>query len=147
MKNMEQISFIKNCLAVSLLRAREIITRDLRSMLAEFDMTEQQWRVLRVLREESPLEATELANRSCILSPSLTRILRTLEKRDFIIREKDPSDSRRSLLALSREGIEMIDKITPVGEAIYGAFVERFGKEKFQQLLTLLHEIEEMQSS
>lgn len=144
---MEQISFIKNCLAVSLLRAREIITRDLRGMLAEFDMTEQQWRVLRVLREEAPLEATELANRSCILSPSLTRILRTLEKRDFIIREKDSADSRRSLLALSSEGIEMIDKITPVGEAIYGAFVERFGKEKFQQLLTLLHEIEEMESS
>ncbi|UXN03003.1 homoprotocatechuate degradation operon regulator HpaR [Bartonella sp. HY406] len=146
MKNMEQISFIKNCLAVSLLRAREIITRDLRGMLAEFDMTEQQWRVLRVLREESPLEATELANRSCILSPSLTRILRALEMRDFIIREKDPSDSRRSLLVLSREGISIIDKITPVGEAIYNAFVERFGKEKFQQLLTLLHEIEELEN-
>lgn len=143
MKDVEPLNSSSRCLAVSLLRAREILTRDLRGMLAEFDLTEQQWRVLRVLREVFPLEAAELANRAYVLSPSLTRILRALEKRYLIDREKDPSDSRRSLLALSAKGIDVIDTIAPRGQAIYDAFVTRFGKEKVDQLLKLLSEIDE----
>jgi hypothetical protein len=41
-----------------------------RPMLARHDITEQQWRVLRVLAETGPVEATELANRASILPPS-----------------------------------------------------------------------------
>ena len=52
-----------------------------RPILAARDVTEQQWRVIRVLGEESPLDASEAADRACVLAPSLTRIIKALEDR------------------------------------------------------------------
>ena len=66
---------------MSLLRAREMVMTHFRPMLARHRVTEQQWRVIRVLHEQSPLGATEVAERASILGPSLTRIIKALESR------------------------------------------------------------------
>jgi hypothetical protein len=65
-------------LPIALLRAREKVMGPIRAMLADVGVTEQQWRVLRVLAERGTLDPTEIADRSCLLMPSLTRILQTL---------------------------------------------------------------------
>ena len=49
-------------LAFALLRAREKVMTPIRAMLAEAGITEQQWRVLRVLDEFGPLEASKVPN-------------------------------------------------------------------------------------
>ena len=57
---------VRRALPIALLEAREAVMSRFRPMLATHDITEQQWRVLRVLAEAGPLEATELARpRSC----------------------------------------------------------------------------------
>ena len=67
-------------LPMALLQAREAAMRLFRPLLAEHDLTEQQWRVIRALAAtEEPLDAGELAHRTFLLAPSLTRILQYLE--------------------------------------------------------------------
>lgn len=56
-------------LPMALLRARENVMSPIRAMLGDFGLTEQQWRLLRVLSESGPLEATILANRAALLLP------------------------------------------------------------------------------
>ena len=109
-----------------------------RPMLARHDITEQQWRVLRVLAETGPLEATELASRASILPPSLTRIIRAMEERDFIIRNKVKDDGRRALLAISPAGVTLIEELAPERAAIYEAIEKRYGAEQPQELLDML---------
>ncbi len=49
--------------------------RPIREMLQRSGITEQQWRVLRVLEETPDIEQSQIADQACILLPSLTRIL------------------------------------------------------------------------
>ena len=64
----------------------------IRTMLADVGLTEQQWRVLRVLDEKGALEPTHIAEQACLLLPSLTRILQKLEEKHLILRKPDEND-------------------------------------------------------
>ena len=94
----------RRSLAIGLLKAREAVMSHFRPILADHDVTEQQWRVLRVLAEAGMLDASEVAEKAFILAPSLTRMLRSLEERGLISRHKDEADGRRVLLRLAPAG-------------------------------------------
>ena len=112
-----------------------------RPVLATQDVTEQQWRVIRVLAEASALDATELAERACILAPSLTRILRTLEERGVISRNRDQIDGRRLLLSLTPKGFDIINAVSPSSKRVYADLETRYGRERLDHLLDLLGEL------
>ncbi len=116
-------------------------------MLARHDITEQQWRVLRVLAETGPLEATELAGRASILPPSLTRIIKALEERRLITRNRVKDDGRRALLAITASGVALIEDLAPERIAIYEAIEGRYGAEQYEQLLDMLESLIQSESS
>ncbi|MBA8853471.1 homoprotocatechuate degradation regulator HpaR [Ochrobactrum intermedium] len=131
-------------LPMALLRGREIIMSRFRPMLALHDVSEQQWRVLRVLNEVRFLDASEVANRATILAPSLTRIIKTLEGRGLIQSGKFDKDGRRVLLSITPAGTELIQKILPQSLEIYKEIDARFGSDKIEQLLNLLEDLEKI---
>jgi homoprotocatechuate degradation regulator HpaR len=131
---------------MALLRAREVVMARFRPMLARHDVTEQQWRVLRVLSEAGPLEATELAERANVLAPSLTRMLKALEERRFITRHKVKGDGRRAMLAIAAAGAALLEELSPERRAIYRRIEDRYGQEKLTRLLDLLEELIERES-
>lgn len=132
---------------MSLLRAREAVMAQFRPMLAAHDVTEQQWRVLRVLGEADTLDASELASRASILAPSLTRIIRALEDRGLMRRGKVKGDARRVLLSITPEGRDLIDAVTPESGAIYAAIKGRLGQDRYEALLDLLEAIVEIETA
>ena len=71
---------------MALIRAREKVMGPIRKMLAESGLTEQQWRILRVLEEFGKTEPTRLAEQTCLLLPSLSRILQTLVDKGYVTR-------------------------------------------------------------
>lgn len=123
---------------MALLRAREAVMEEFRPMLARIDMTEQQWRVVRVLAEAGALDASEVALRASILAPSLTRIIRNLEERKLIRRKKDNSDGRRVILEIAPGGAALIKKAIPESAAAYERLEARFGATHINTLLDLL---------
>ncbi|MDR7222873.1 homoprotocatechuate degradation regulator HpaR [Aminobacter aminovorans] len=123
---------------MSLLRAREVVMAQFRPILAQHGVSEQQWRVIRVLGEQSPLDATELAERASILAPSLTRIIKALEERKLITRGKVEGDGRRVMLSIAPKGQVLISEVSPESSAIYDDVQRRIGHERYEQLLDLL---------
>lgn len=128
-------------LPISLLRAREAVMSHFRPMLAHHDVTEQQWRVVRVIYEAGTLDASEVAERAFILAPSLTRMIRSLEERGFISKHKDESDGRRVLLRIAPAGEALIHEVTPDSRKIYAEIEARFGRQRMDALLELLDEL------
>jgi homoprotocatechuate degradation regulator HpaR len=128
-------------LPIALLRARETVMSRFRPLLAAHDVTEQQWRVIRVLGEAGRLDATELAARSCILAPSLTRILRALDERGLIVRGKDEEDGRRIVVEISDAGHRLIADVMPESRVIYAEMEARFGRARIDALLDMLQEL------
>lgn len=113
----------------------------LRPILAAHDVTEQQWRVIRVLAERGTIDASEVAARAFILAPSLTRMIRSLEQRGLITRRKDRADGRRVLLALTPAGRAVIDDVVPAAQRVYDGIYARFGSDRVEELLDMLEEM------
>jgi homoprotocatechuate degradation regulator HpaR len=134
----ETLRDFRHSLPMELLRAREAAMSRFRPILREHGLTEQQWRVVRVLAENDNIDASEVAARSFLLAPSLTRILQFLEKEGLVRRTADRSDQRRSVLRLTRKGRDVFDRVGPDSEQSYADIAAEFGEERLEQLYDLL---------
>ncbi len=131
----------RRSLPIALLRAREAVMSEFRPMLARHDINEQQWRVIRMLGEYGELDASALADRALVLAPSLTRMIKTLEKSKLVTRRKDKIDGRRALLSITPKARELIDEIAPESAQIYKELEDKFGARKMEQLLDMLEAV------
>tara|TARA_B110000967_G_C18531017_1_gene385836 strand:- start:94 stop:519 length:426 start_codon:yes stop_codon:yes gene_type:complete len=131
-------------LPLALLRARETVMSPIRGVLKAHDVTDQQWRVLRVLHENGVMDAKELAKSACVLAPSLTRIIKHLEQQNMLTRCADGKDGRRVLLDILPSGAELIESVTPEVQVIYQGLNDKYGAQKMSDLLDLLHDVVEL---
>lgn len=125
----------RRTLPIALLRAREAVMDRFRPLLATHDITEQQWRVMRVLQETGESDATQLSQSANVLAPSLTRMLRALETRGFTVARKDPADARRAIITLTDAGRGFIRALAPESSAIYAGIEARLGRDRIEHLL------------
>ena len=128
----------QHSLPMELLKAREAAMASFRPMLRGHGLTEQQWRVVRALAAYGNIDAGELAKRSFLLAPSLTRILRHLEREKLVKRSSDKSDQRRSVFVLTASGRSLFARVGPDTEQLYAAIETKFGKKKLESLYGLL---------
>lgn len=128
-------------LPIALLRARERVMGPIRDMLATSGINEQKWRVLRVVDEQGPLEQTAIADAACLLLPSLTRILHTMEDEGLLTRQPDASDRRKSIVTLTDAGRALIDLHAAKSGQLLTKLETRFGAEKLNVLLNLLEDL------
>ena len=128
-------------LPMSLLRAREAVMKKFIPTLKKYDLSPQQWRVIRFLEQEDGLEMTELAERCFLMVPSMSRISKNLEARGLIIRKTVVNDQRRSELFLSTSGRKLYTKIAPKSAERYEHITQQFGEEKIELLYKLLDEL------
>ncbi len=132
-------------LPIALLRAREKVMGPVRKMLIDAGVTEQQWRVLRILDEIGRVDATALANQACLLLPSLTRILQTLVEKGYVTRTASKIDRRRQVVAISKAGRRLLSDNMDEAQRIANRIETRFGTERLQKLLNLLNELDQME--
>ena len=97
-----------------------------------------------MVSEDKEIDATQVAKRSCILAPSVSRILRRLEGNGLIARMRDKNDSRRTIISITSKGIELIAEIAPKNRKIYAEFRSGIGEESFEQLLDLLEKLNDL---
>jgi homoprotocatechuate degradation regulator HpaR len=129
-------------LPMALLRAREAVMLRLRPVLRAHGVTEQQWRVLRTLANTEGLEATQLARQVFLLRPSLTRILRDLQKRGLVGRRATGPSLRRSVVFITETGLALIDEAAPEA-ALANAEIETLvGVEDVAALMRVLFRLE-----
>ena len=128
-------------LPIALLRAREQVMGPIRAMLLDVGITEQQWRVLRVLEENGPCEPTRIAEDASLLLPSLTRILQKLEAKGLIERRGDPSDRRRQIVRIAPPGVQLIADNLGTAMMLNDRVEQRLGARKYERLLDLLNEL------
>lgn len=130
----------QHSLPMELLKAREAAMSRFRPMLRRHGLTEQQWRVIRALAAYREIDASELAKRSFLLAPSLTRILQFLEREKLVKRSSDAYDQRRSVFVLTAKGQQLYDEVGPDSELLYAEIEKQFGADKLENLYALLAE-------
>ena len=132
---------VRPSLTMALLQARESAMLFFRPSLNRHGLTEQQWRIIRVLRRYGELESHQLAELVCILKPSMTGVLQRMERNGMVRRYKASHDQRRVFVELTEAGRTCFERMSGEVENSYARLQEKFSEEKIHQLLMLLDEL------
>ncbi|MEJ7688552.1 MAG: homoprotocatechuate degradation operon regulator HpaR [Variovorax sp.] len=137
--------FVHRNLPRLLLQAREAVMLHTRPSLREQGLSDQQWRVLRVLGEHGTVETGRVAREAFILGPSLTGVLARMERDGLIRRERDPADQRRTVVDATAKGRRLVARLSCAIEAHYEWMEKSLGKQKLTQLYALLDQVIELE--
>ena len=142
--DLHDLPSVQRSLPIALIRAREKVMGPIRAMLADVDVTEQQWRVLRVLDEMGPQDSTQLAEHSSLLLSSLTRIVQTLVDKGLVTRVTNAQDRRRQTVTITPKGRTVITDNLERATEIAARIEEHMGRDRLDALLDLLAELEQL---
>ena len=125
-------------LPLLLAQAREAVISNFRPLLNQLGVTEQQWRIIRVLVECGELEPWQISEQCQILKPSLTGVLGRMEEMGLIARCKHGSDQRRQVVALTDQARQLVADAAPLVEKQYKALEKALGKALVDDLYRVL---------
>jgi homoprotocatechuate degradation regulator HpaR len=124
-----------------LLHARETVLAHFRPALRSHGLTDQQWRVLRVLAERGASDVSTIAQEAFLLGPSLTGVLARMERDGLVVRDRDATDARRQIVRASPAGLRLARKLAESIEAHYKHMEGTLGQKQLQQLYDLLDQV------
>ena len=141
---MHATPFIHRNLPRLLLQARESVMGHTRPSLRAHGLSDQQWRVLRVLGEQahdSGVETGRVAKEAFLLGPSLTGVLTRMERDGLIERQRCPQDARRTVVRATAVGLAKVQALSRSIEAHYAWMEGQLGKTVLQDLYALLDQV------
>jgi homoprotocatechuate degradation regulator HpaR len=125
-------------LPLLMLQARERVIGRFRPLLHAHGLTEQQWRILRVLADMGTLEPRQIGELCRLSSPSLAGVLARMEEINLVKRERIERDQRRVRVSLTPRSRALAARMAPPIDAIYAAIEAELGPKAIQQLYTAL---------
>lgn len=137
--------FVHRNLPRLLLQAREAVMAYTRPHLRQHGLSDQQWRVLRVLGEHvhdpDGTDIGRVSREAYLLGPSLTGVLKRMERDGLIQRERCSQDARRTVVRATDSGLEKLQALLQIIEAYNTRMEQHLGKVKLAQLYALLDEM------
>ena len=123
---------LENQLCFKLYALSRQVTTVYRPVLDELGITYPQYLVMLVVWEVKSITVKELGNRLYLDSGTLTPLLKRLEQKDLLSRQRDAADERSVIIALSAAGKEMQQKAKKVPDTLSGCL--SLGKKEYRQL-------------
>lgn len=134
-------AFLPYDLPLLLHKLEESLTQYSKPYLHGWQLSKQQFRILRHLYERGPLEPRQIVAICRIPSPSLTGILLRMEKLHLVQRQRVPQDQRRLLITLTDKSQTMLHEIIPETNAIYRLLESTLPPGFLQQFNILSHQL------
>ena len=128
-------------LPLLLLQARERVIANFRPALNAAGVTEQQWRIVRALLEQGPLEPRQIVGLCAISSPSLAGVLARMDDLGLVKRVRLDHDQRRVRVSLTAKSRALARSLAPQIEAIYAGIEQRIGHRFTQDFYRTLDEL------
>jgi len=115
--NYEQLR-LRNQLCFPLYVCSKEVVRKYKPLLDELDLTYTQYITMMAMWEHEQLSAKELGTILYLDSGTLTPVLKTLEKKGFVERQRSKDDERSLLISLTSEGKDLQDRAASIPEAM-----------------------------
>ena len=127
---------------INLLYTHSWLEHKLSKFFKQYDLTLQQYNVLRILKGQypNPISTSDLRERMLDRMSDASRIVERLYKKNLVIRKVCQNDKRKVDIVLSVKGMEIIDRLEEVVDHLDG-FLSRLRPEEVQQLNSLLDKL------
>ncbi|MGE4335814.1 MAG: MarR family winged helix-turn-helix transcriptional regulator [Pigmentiphaga sp.] len=96
----------------------------------EHDLSLSEWRVLATLAQFDGMTARAISVYSDMHKTKVSRAIKSIETRGWLIREANPHDQREELLHLTDLGLETYHSIAPSGIALERDLLDSLGDRK-----------------
>ena len=113
---------LENQLCFPLYAVSNMITRKYAPLLDRLDLTYTQYIVMMVMWEKKHVNEKLLCEALCLKSSTVTPLLKKLEVKGYIKKEKDPSDERNLAITLTEAGKRLKDDAIGIPECIAREF-------------------------
>ena len=128
-------------LPMMLYRSLDAVMPRFRRIFSEFGLTEQQWRVLRVLWQHDEIAFRDLADLTLIPAPSLVGIVDRLSRQGLVERKRSDADRRNVFVLATAEGRALHRRVRPRVDAAYRELRASITAEEWQTLITSLERV------
>lgn len=132
-------------LPMMLYRALDTVMPRFRKIFNEFGLTEQQWRVLRVLWEQDQIAFNQLSAVTLIPAPSLVGVIDRLTKSGLVERRRSATDRRSVSVIATNAGMALESDVRPRVEAAYSELRDAIDVDDWNQLIAGLESVVEME--
>lgn len=106
-----------------------------------YDLTPQQFGLLRFLWEEDGLTQVELSSRSQIDRTTIGGLIDRLEQSGLLQRLPHPEDRRAYRISLTDKGKSLQEELTPLAEELHRAILEPLTPEEVEALTAILRKL------
>ncbi len=126
-----------------LIRKGHWLTDRVSQELKEFEISEPQYNVLRILRgaQGDPLTVQEISNRMLKRSSNITRLIDKLLKRNLVVRKECASNRRKMDIIITTEGLRLLKKLDKKLETFHKQFEKNLPQKDLKKLWELLDKI------
>lgn len=128
-------------LPMMLYRTLDAVMPRFRKIFNDFGLTEQQWRVLRVLWERDAVTLNRLAELTLIPAPSLVGIVDRMELAQLVNRQRSEADRRKVNVVLTTQGAMLEDDIMPRVASAYAELKRAIDPQTWDLVINGLHDI------
>jgi len=108
-----------------------------------YELTPQQFGLLRFLWEEDGLTQVELSTRSQIDRTTIGGLIDRLEQSGLFKRLPHPADRRAYRISLTDAGKSLEKELSPLAEELHKAILEPLSPAEVQTLLTILQKLKQ----
>ena len=130
---------LENQLGFPLYACSKEIVRRYKTYLDKLDLTYTQYIVMMVMWEEKELNVKELGDKLFLDSGTLTPVLKKLEAKGYVTRERSKIDERTLIVTLTESGKELREKAVDIPVGMRGCL--KLSDEEMVQLRTMLNKI------
>ena len=130
---------LENQLCFPLYACSKEIVRTYKTYLDKLDLTYTQYIVMMVMWEEKELNVKELGDKLFLDSGTLTPVLKKLEAKGYVTRERSKIDERTLIVTLTDGGKELRESAVGIPVGMRGCL--KLSDEEMIQLRTMLNKI------
>lgn len=127
----------------NLIRASSTYTSEMDDALKSYGLDNTKWRVLSLLKDKSPSTVSELARRSVIKLPTLTRMLIRMENEGLITRQALDDDRRVVEVRMTPEAEKTLNLVRSIGHKVFDKAFEGIDASEVERMTKTLKRVRE----
>tara|TARA_Y100001970_G_scaffold292597_1_gene434589 strand:- start:21533 stop:22012 length:480 start_codon:yes stop_codon:yes gene_type:complete len=142
-KEPTQVRIAWHCTCFNVRRASRAVTEFYDSIMAPSGVKATQFTMLGAVSLMGPASVTQLAERLALDRTTLTRNLKVLADQGMVSISAG-NDRRERVVKVTVEGQAAIDRATPVWQKAQAIIVEKFGEDRWRQMIEDMSELGEL---